>query len=94
MNDDTYDISKGPVPTPKGGGKQTSARQQRVPVDLGRSRRVGLTALACVDCGAHKDDGRTEHARSCHAPPGAYVRVRTGPLKADQTSKDTGWVRA
>jgi hypothetical protein len=90
---DTYDASRGPVPTPRGGGRKTSARQMRVPVDLGRSRRSGLRRTVCVFCNATVDQGYAHHTLGC--PVGstddARRTQRTGPLAPDQTSVDTGW---
>lgn len=85
-----YDASRGPVPTPRGGGRKSSARQMRVPVDLTRSRRVGLSADACVVCGAHKDQGYVHHALAC-GTHGEFVRATTGPMGPNETSLDTGW---
>lgn len=93
--DDTYDLSRGPVPSPRSGRRHTSLRQQRVPVDLGRSRRVGLTAMVCSECGAHEHEGLTRHRLDCTKDfaddPWGHIRYRTGPIAAKQTSVDTGW---
>jgi hypothetical protein len=71
---DLYDLAGGPAP--EGG---LTARSQRTPVDLTRSRRVGLSRTVCADCGATKDQGKTSHTLACSLP-GEWVRERTGPL--------------
>lgn len=93
---DTYDASRGPVPTPKGGGRKSSAKQFSMPVDLTRSRRFGLTMTVCSHCGASYDQGYCRHNADMPHPESSIdeprrVRISTGPMLANQTSNDTGW---
>lgn len=67
-----------------------SPRDYRMPVDLTRSRRAGLSRTVCANCAAIKDQGVCRHARDCDAP-GEWMRLTTGALLPDQTSKDVGW---
>ena len=93
------------VPVPALSGYKTSPRDQSAPVDLNRSRRVGLTRFACTHCGAIKDQNPTRHSKSCPTP-GTYRREGTGPMAGAErvlkggkligmssawTSVDTGW---
>lgn len=56
-----------------------SIRGTLEPVDLARSRRVGLSRFTCVECGATKNEGFAHHPSWCHTP-GEFVRETTGPL--------------
>jgi hypothetical protein len=78
---DNYDISTGPA-MPEG----VSNRSHRTPVDLGRSRRIGLSRQVCQECGAVKGT-ITRHSAGCSLP-GVWVTERTGPLHIGETSKD------
>jgi hypothetical protein len=87
---DTYNVASGPVPTPRGGGRKRSAKDMRVPMDLTRSRKVGLTRIVCSSCGAAYDQGYCRHNPADHTHAHKVV-IKTGPMKPDQTSTETGW---
>lgn len=86
---DTHDIASGPS-RGEPGQRSLSPRDYRMPTDLTRSRRVGLSRTVCVNCAAVKDQGLCRHASDCDAP-GEWMKLTTGPLRPDQTSKDVGW---
>lgn len=91
LGSDTKGGDVDPTRQPSAGGRKLTARDYRMPFDLTRSRRVGLTARACSRCGALKDQGRCDHYAGCPAGPYDEVRIETGPMGPDQTSADTGW---
>ena len=90
---DTYDMASGPA-SPKGAGRKTSFKAYRMPVDLTRSRRHGLTRIVCRACGAPYDQGICRHDASMPHGDAPYerVRIKTGPMLANETSNDTGWM--
>ena len=92
---DDYDLAAGPKRSLTArSDKALTSRDMRMPVDLVRSRRVGLSKLACVSCQAPLDDGRCLHERNCQASPHDAVRFRrmvTGPMLSKETSADVGW---
>lgn len=93
--EDTYNVATGPVATPGAGQAKRSPRDYRAPMDLARSRRVGLRLDACPTCGAKRREGVTLHASTCDGPlPTEFMTLTTGPLRPTETSKDTGWVLA
>lgn len=92
---DDYDLASGPSRTLTArSDKAMSTRDYRMPTDLARSRRVGLSRTICIDCGAIKDQGRATHAADClvgvHGPA-AWLREVTGPMSPNETSADVGW---
>lgn len=100
-DNDVTRLASGPVPTPRAGGRKTSRRDFRSPQELTRSRRVGLSATVCSDCGAVIDQGRARHTAKCWTArnyaeiyvtgSGHRVRMTTGPMAKHETSADTGW---
>lgn len=79
---DNYDLGSGPALD-----ESISNRSQRTPVDLTRSRRVGLSRTVCADCGAERGESSISHSLKCRLP-GEWVRERTGPLAPAEVS---GW---
>ena len=71
-------------------GRKISRADMRIPIELTRSRRVGLIATVCTDCGAAKDQGYCRHTLDC-STPGTWDRKRTGPLADNETAADAGW---
>lgn len=96
---DDYNLAAGPVRSLTArSDKQMQPRDYKMPVDLARSRRVGLSRIVCQACGSTKDQGLTHHAPWCPAPlmadrieGYAWERETTGPLAPNQTSADVGW---
>jgi hypothetical protein len=83
---DNYDLARGPEPAAIPG----TARGQRTPVDLARSRRVGLSRQVCSECGAIRHgagDRVTRHDGRC-STPAVWERQRTGVLTIGETSTD------
>lgn len=91
-NDD-YDLSRGPARSLTArSDKALTMRDLRMPGDLMRSRRVGLTRMACPCCSASMDQGVCRHDASCSCDGRTeFVRQTTGPMLSKETSKDVGW---
>lgn len=91
-NDD-YDLASGPSRSLTArSDKAMHVRDFRMPVDLTRSRRVGLSRNVCYDCRAVIGETITRHAVTCRiAGSGFRQRETTGPMLANQTSADVGW---
>jgi hypothetical protein len=47
----------------------------------------------CAECSAANHEGLTQHERGCKRI-GGYITIKTGPMKNNQTSRDTGWTLA
>lgn len=96
---DDYNLATGPTHSRARTTRQMNPRDYKMPVDLTRSRRVGLSQTVCMDCGAIKDQGYCHHEAGCPNRPSAlwnrtlprWYRHTTGPLLSNQTSADTGW---
>lgn len=94
-NDD-YNLATGPS---RSGTARTdkalTARDLRMPGDLMRSRRVGLSKNVCMCCGEAADQGVLRHRKGCVCTTpelvGARMRLTTGPMLSNETSADTGW---
>jgi hypothetical protein len=56
-----------------------SAGRVRMPEDLVRSRRAGITRLVCSECNAVQGTGMTSHDAGCSCP-GTWERERTEAL--------------
>lgn len=99
-NDD-YDAARGPSRSLTArSDKQLTQRDMRMPMDLSRSRRVGLSRTACGFCGAVKDQGVCHHAVGCvgseaevivNAPDLRWTAETTGPMAPNETSAEVGW---
>jgi hypothetical protein len=97
---DDYDVGRGPKRSLTARtDKQLTRRDMRMPVDLGRSRRTGLSRMTCAMCHAVNEEGVTHHAQGCPVivfndegrPAPLRRRETTGPLASNETSADTGW---
>lgn len=90
---DDYDLATGPKRSLTArSDKALTARDLRMPGDLMRSRRVGLTREACPCCGASMDQGRALHTGKCACRGRTeFVRQTTGPMLSKETSADVGW---
>ena len=71
-------------------GNTVSLRGLRMPADMKRSRRVGLSRDVCSECGGVKHEQSTRHERYCSVP-GTRIRQRTGPLHTTQRPFDYEW---
>lgn len=93
---DDYDQARGPSRSLTArSDKKMQTRDYRMPVDLARSRRVGLTRTVCPMCFAVRDQGFTQHERWCPAAVAAdrpdWKKETTGPMLPNETSADVGW---
>lgn len=85
-NDD-YDVASGPKRSLTArSDKKMVPRDYRMPVDLARSRRVGISLTICTECGATKDQAFCRHNPGCSAP-GTFWQDTSGPLPAFSTPK-------
>lgn len=97
MNSDgDYNLASGPKLT--AGARKPASRDYRMPVDLTRSRRVGLSRTVCGGCGAVYDQGHARHSRYCAVPATELGRLRvretTGPLGKTETTKQVPFLAA
>ena len=96
---DDYDQARGPARSLTArSDKMLTRRDMRMPVDLTRSRKVGLSRTRCYDCQAVKDQGVCRHTKSCSVriygnqmPVSGFVRETTGPMASNETSAEVGW---
>lgn len=91
---DDYDLSRGPSRSLTArSDKALTQRDLRMPGDLMRSRRVGLSRMVCKSCGATIDNSVCTHDASYYHGSGRteFVRETTGPMLSNETSADVGW---